>query len=76
MKGQIPDKDFSLELIVQMAKIYFRTIHKKAMTFIDDEAMDKAAKRAVATRRRGRRAAVSQITLIVTASDLDGLWSS
>ncbi|KAG0693067.1 hypothetical protein DFH29DRAFT_1084401 [Suillus ampliporus] len=54
-QGEIPDEDFTRSIITECAKGYWRNIHKQVDDKSSAEKVDKAERRKVTLRRRGRR---------------------
>ncbi|KAG1838223.1 hypothetical protein F4604DRAFT_1998031 [Suillus subluteus] len=60
LKGEVPDEDFNMQVIIQCTKDYFRNIHKQAMCRSDASKAQKAEQKKEHGRQRARCAAVTK----------------
>ncbi|KAG1856440.1 hypothetical protein F4604DRAFT_1931869 [Suillus subluteus] len=60
LKGEVPDEDFNMQVIIQCTKDYFRNIHKQAMCRSDASKAQKAEQKKEHGCQRARHAAVTK----------------
>ncbi|KAG1885198.1 hypothetical protein F4604DRAFT_1918862 [Suillus subluteus] len=60
LKGEVPDEDFNMQVIIQCMKDYFHNIHKQAMCCSDASKAQKAERKKEHGCQRAHRAAVTK----------------